>query len=135
MEDKKDKNIEAIAKIISLTRKDKLVWVSVDPSEVSNQNEDIISSVFVTKYKDKTLRLYQRKYKGPSLTSGIGMFFKADIKPKEMRWYSEVVLELINKSGHSLWAFPKEGILKDLLKVIKYKISGADDLINSLLNE
>lgn len=136
MDDKKDKNIEAIAKIISLTRDDKLAWQSVDPSEVSNQNtEDIIGSVFVTQYKDKILRVYLRKYKGPSGGAFSLLFSPQESKSREMRWYSEVVLELINNTGLSLWIFPKEDILKDLLTVIKYKVSGADDLINSLLSE
>lgn len=134
MQEQKDKNIEAIAKIISLTREDRLTWRSVDISEVQNNNsDDEISSVFVTTYKNKILRVYQRKYKGPTLASKIRMF--VDAKESQMTWYSEIVLELVNHSGHSLWSFPKEDILKDLLKVIKYKVSGADELINSLLNE
>ena len=137
MDGKKDKNIEAIAKIISLTRDGKLEWRSIDPSEVSNQNvEEKISSVFVTQYKDKILRVYSRKYKGPSMdVTFSNLFLSTEAKSKEMRWYGEVVLELINNSGISIWTFPKEDILKDLLTVIKYKVSGADDLINSLLME
>ena len=136
MEEKKDKNIEAIAKIISLTRDDKLSWTSVNPNEVLNRSpEDILSSVFVTHYKDKVLRIYQRRYKGPSISAKIGALFSAAISSSDMRWYSEVVLELINDDGHSLWSFPIEDILKDLLEVIKYKASGASDLISSLLSE
>lgn len=136
MEEKKDINVEALAKLISLTRNDKLSWTSVDPSEVFNRSpEDIISSVFVTHYKDKVLRIYQRKYKGPSIGAKLGAIFSSSISSGEMRWYTEVVLELINDEGHSLWSFPKEEILKDLLEVIKYKVSGASDLINSLLSD
>ena len=46
-----------------------------------------------------------------------------------------MVLELINEDGHSLWSFPSKEILKDLLEVIKFTVSGTSDLINSLLSE
>ena len=136
MEEKKDKNIEAIAKIIALTREGKLSWISIDPSEVPKKgDDDVIDSAFTTQYKGKILRLYRRKYKGPSITGQIGLFFSHSAKTTEMRWYSEIVLELISQQGHALWAFPREDILKDLLKTIGYKVSGAEDLINSLFAE
>lgn len=135
MEENKDKNIEAIAKLISLTRDDKLRWTSVVSTAILATGDDVIDSVFTARYKDKDLRVYRRKYKGPSLVPNIAVIFSGSGKSAELRWYTEVVLELIDPLGSSLWIFPKEEILKDLLKTIKYKVSGAQDLINSLLSE
>ena len=140
MSKKKDKNIEALAKIISLTRDDKLKWKSVNSKIVQGQYlSDIISSVFVTQYQEKILRIYQRKYESSSrdISRGaisVGAMLSASFEPK-LRWHQEIILELINNEGNSLWIFPREAILNDLLVAVQYKVSGADDLINSLLEE
>ena len=137
MEEQTDKDIQAIAKIISLTRTNKIEWSSVDSKSIPRKgSEDIIDSAYVSQYKEKIIRLYRRKYKGHSITSKIGVLaFGASVKQSEMRWYSEVILDITNRNGTSLWEFPKEDILNDLLKTIKYKTSGAEDLIEGLLNE
>ncbi len=135
MEEKKDKTIEAIAKLIELTRNDQLTWESVDSDEVPRKmDEEFIDSVFTTIFDNKLLRLYKRRYKGPSMAAKITSII-GNVKASDLRWYEEIVLELTNESGHSLWSFPKADILKDLLKTIKYKASGADDLISKLLDE
>ncbi|MCI5137369.1 MAG: hypothetical protein D3922_02890 [Candidatus Electrothrix sp. AR1] len=138
MSEKQDINIEAMAKLISLTRDGKLEWSSVSPGMVKGQqDDDIINSVFTTQYKDKFLRLYHRKYQNiPYSTAAVSGFFGAAVAASiKKKWYNEVVLELISEQGDSLWVFPKENILQDLLKAIKYKASGANDLIKSLLQE
>jgi len=134
MEDNKDKNIEAIAKLILLTRDDKLKWTSANTSAIPMRGDDAIDSVFITIYKDKILRLYRRKYKWTSISTHVVGIFTGS-KSTEPQWFTEIVLEIIDELGRSLWAFPKEEILKDLLKTIQYKVSGADDLISSLINE
>ncbi len=122
MKVKRDKIIEAIAKIIELTRANILRWNAVNSSAVKEKNSnDIISSVFSTPYKEKILRIFKRKYLS---------HYQGSID-----WFEEVVLEIVDDNGNSLWTFPKEAIINDLLQTIQFKISGADDLMNSLLNE
>lgn len=135
MSDAGDQNIEAIGKLIQLTQKGKVEWNSVDPDVVqSHPPEDMVNSVFICNYKDKLLRIYHRKYKSyPGL--GLSFFSINEKSPKEKKWFSEVVLELIDDSGNSVWQFPKERILHDLLDAVKYKASGASDVIQSLLDE
>lgn len=136
MGEKTDRNIDAMGKLLLLTQKGAIEWKSVSPSSVKGAGlEDIVTSSFVCKYQDKFLRIYRRKYKGPSSLSFLGGIWGNTEKQSELRWYSEVVLELIDENGSSLWQFPKGEILRDLLEAIKYKASGAHDLINSLLNE
>lgn len=130
-----DQNIDAIGKLIQLTQKEHVEWNSVDPDVVQSQiPEDIVSSVFICDYKGKLLRIYYRRYKGyPGLAYSI--FHGNEKSSKEKKWFSEVVLELIDDNGNSVWQFPKERIMNDLLDAVKYKASGASDVIQSLLNE
>lgn len=135
-EQKRDKNIEAIAKIIELTRNNKIVWKSVNSEKVPSSSEEIISYVFTSKYNEKILRIYDRSYlKTVYQDLTFSDILKNNERKSERKRLSEVVLEITNISGESLWKFPPNPILKDLLKSIKFKVSGADDLINSLLNE
>ena len=136
MSDKQDKNIEAMAKLISLTRDGKLVWESVGPDTVFPRKEgDNIDSVFTAEYNGKNLRIYHRDYQRylGLQTTLVRAMSGADADG--MMSVSEVVLELTDNEGRSLWAFPSEGILGDFLRVIQYKVSGAGDLINELLDE
>ena len=132
--EKQDKILEAIAKVIQLTRDNSLTWIVVDTSNVQKtKNNDIISSAFCASYKQKILRIYKRQYQGLLTMAKFAMVFSSSSKNPESSWFEEIILEIVNEKNVSLWVFPKEDILKDLLKTIKYKVSGAEDLINSLI--
>ena len=138
MSERKDSNIEAIAKLIELTQKGRLQWNSEHPDAVKGLSpEDIVSNVFTADYSGRVLRIYQRRYKtrfSAGLT--VGLIQSALLENQtETRWVSEVILELLSEYGHSTWQFPKERILNDLLSAIRYKASGASDLIEDLLRE
>lgn len=132
-----DKQLEAIGKIISLTRNDFLKWQHINPNEVLRKSdEDIIKSSYIVEYKDQTIRIYHRRYKASAIFNPFKVLFTNEKSTaNDMRWYSEIVLDITNQNGESLWEFPREEILNDLLKIIKFKTSGADELINNLLNE
>lgn len=136
MNEKVDKNLEAMGKLILLTQKGKIEWESINPDVVQRSGQDdIISSAFMCSYKEQLLRVYLRKYKAAPKSFGLISVIVSDGKKPSLQWYSEVILELINSNGHSLWQFPKENILKDLLEAIRYKTSGAHNVIQSLLDE
>jgi hypothetical protein len=107
----------------------------VDPSVIQVQDPgDIVSSIFICTYNNSFLRIYHRKYK--SFPRALGGFFGTSKPSKEEKsWYSEVILALTDDVNNSVWKFPKERILHDLLEAVKYKTSGANDVIQSLLNE
>lgn len=136
MTDKTDSNIEAIGKLVQLTQKRRLTWTPEDADNVTKKSpDDIITSVFSAEYKDRKLRIYERRYKMYFRSAGIFSNLIEE-SSREARWTSEVVLELVNEyNNESLWEFPRERILRDLLKTIRYKSSGAEDLIESLLHE
>lgn len=136
MTEKQDKQLEAIGKIISLTRNDSIKWTATNAGSVPRKtNDDIIESVYLTEYKGKILRIYLRRFRGVKVMKTLGMLMGAPTSPEDLRWYSEIILDIANESNESLWEFPKEEVLNDLLKLIKFKTSGAEDLINNLLNE
>ena len=134
MENKEDIYLTAISKIISLTRDDKLIWKAIPPSEVPKKSDsDIIESAYITKYKNKLLRIYKRRYKGKTMAGQLNVLLNPTNLSTDWRWYYEIILDLPDEEGNSLWEFPKEEILEDLLRTIKFKTSGADQLIKELL--
>ncbi len=138
MSDNQDKNLEAIAKLLFLTQQGKINWTPIDPNKVKTTYEnEIISFVFSTSYKEKRLRIYKRKYKTLQIiTPSIRFSIQDYLNPvKETVWVSEIALEITDNYGNPIWRFPEEEILRDLLEAIKYKASGAHDLINSLLSD
>jgi len=133
MKVKRDKYIEAIAKIIALTRSNILKWDPVNNSAVQKKNRnDKISSVFRTSYRGKILQIFKRQYQDTTVS---GTLRSLALQHTESNWFEEVILEIVDTKPSSLWTFPKEDIIKDLLRTIKFKTSGADDLIDSLVNE
>lgn len=135
MEEKTDKQIEAIAKIISLTRKNELTWETLSydnlPKKYANE---IVDSAYLTYFKNKPLRIYRRRYRVADTTSNLNSVIRGVLSSSD-GWITDIILDITNDEGQSLWQFPEEAILNDLLKVIKYKTSGAEDIINSLLEE
>lgn len=140
MFDNQDKNLEAIAKLLFLTQQGKINWIPNNPNNIKTTYADeIISFAFSTSYKEKPLRIYKRKYTTLKLKS-IGVLGKISMQdiinpPTEAVWISEIVLEITDENGNSIWQFPEEKILRDLLEAVRYKASGAHDLIQSLLSD
>lgn len=138
MNEKTDSNIEAIAKLIEFTQKGRIEWRPEHPDVVKELSpDDIISYVFTAEFNGRTLRIYRRRYKA-QFNSGLGFAFRNGALTEnktEARWVSVVILELLSEHGLPTWQFPREQILDDLLNTIRYKASGASDLIQDLLRE
>lgn len=136
MSDINTKSIDAISKLIMLTRDDKLKWKEMSTTEVAIDTEDEqILSAFFTVYNGKKIRIFSRSVK---LNNKTGLMSPASSVSAILLGFStrtEVVLQIMGSTGVPIWSFPKEDMLKDLLSLIQYKVSGASDLIESLLNE
>lgn len=143
MTDVTDKTIDAIAKLISLTRQEKLVWSPINPTRFKGGLDETILLSFKVKYTDKILGLYKRRLKTSGLSShlkneGLGLlssYPQAHKLSEEYRGATEVVLEIVDDYENTLWEFPRERILEDLLSVVMYKTSGAGDLIERLIHD
>jgi len=132
---KSDRNVEAIARILSLTREGVIEWAPEDAGNIGNKYPDnIIDTVFTAQFKDKILRTFRRRYKAEK-PDPFASLFATQLKNPKLVWHSQSVLEIVDEDRLSLWQFPTESMINDLHTAIKYKVSGADDLITSLLDE
>lgn len=134
-----DQNIEAIAKIISMTRDGRFEWQIASPDTLmgSYDSDSRFSSIFICRYDDKWLRVFRRSYDVSILKNArLGaLAIAASLGETRTERRVEVVLEIVDRNKNSLWQFPREEMLDDLLKVVRYKASGAGELISKLLNE
>jgi len=133
----KNKWIDAVGKLLEFTQEGSLLWESVKPpayltSEPGNSRIDV---VYEAQYKDRTLRLYEARYKVEKpnsffLTSATSLFDQ-----QYPYWTSTTVLELLDDNALSPWAFPKTQVLDDLLDAVRYQVSGVRDFLNEILAE
>lgn len=144
MNNKQDQYIEAMAKLLFLTQQGKVEWKPIDPNLIFiNTDKNRVSSAYTCSYKEKNLRIYERNYKPAVYDTrnlGLGAFVTSSgsidstaLGNRDL--VSEVILEIVDDKNNPLWQFPKEKILKDLLETVRYKISGAQDLIQSLISD
>lgn len=121
MASERNKWIDAIGKLITLTQERKLGWRSNYPQgSVATGSDRIIDVVYEADYNGKMLRLYEAKSRPER-----AMF------PGE--WENEVVLELVDSTGLSVWAFPHTDATEHLLSAVKYQLVGVGEFLEKLL--
>ena len=135
MTEKQSKFVEAVARLIKLTQDGELMWESSKPSAELERDGIKDESVFISRYKDRILRLYKYSYRvdEPGLFDISTSFFP--IKVKYPYWASSVTLEFIDDNGFSLWKFPFTNALNDLFQAVQYQFAGVDEFLDKLLNE
>ena len=121
--------IEVVGELIKLTLKNQLVWKVGEPlRSIGKESDERIESVFYTTYQGKKLRLYKRIYKAYRHRDEVTY---APIY--EPFLVSEVVLEIVDDNGLTLWRFPTLDITLDLLSSVQYRVSGAQELLEHVL--
>jgi hypothetical protein len=85
--------------------------------------------VFVAKYGEKSLRLYERRFQEEFIDFDE---FEMRLVPKT-EWRKAVVLEFIDDNGNGLWAFPSVEALNDLMSAVQYQAAGVKDFLTELL--
>lgn len=133
MSEHQSKWVAAIIKLIKYTQEGRLKWVPGKIDGEASLDDQKIEIVFVTVYKDKTLRLYKYSYKVEDLSPINFLLFEK--KQKIPYWDSAIALELIDKEGKTLWTFPNNNALKDLLEAVRYQVAGVDDFLDEILCE
>lgn len=132
MTDATNKTIDAIAKLIALTRNGSLTWSPIDPAYIkANYPNVAISSAFTTNYANKTLRIYKGTTERESTTFP-GLSALEDMLP---RWTSRVTLDITDNNNNVIWQFPHARILNDLMSCVQYKAANIDEFIEKLTNE
>ena len=135
-EEKKNKWIDAVGKLLQITQQGTLKWdPAKPPAYLSSEARDSrVDVVYETEYKDRTLRLYEKRYqvqKPNPLFSATSVFDQREYP----YWTSKTVLELLDENELSPWAFPNSQVLDDLLDAVRYQVSGVRDFLNDILAE
>jgi hypothetical protein len=137
---KPDKNIyvDAIAKLINLTQNKKIKWSASDTSYLLDKYPSyIFENVFIAKYKEKYFRIFKSYQKAHSMADSLlsGFSLSGSSSTSKMRTITQVVLEIIDEKGKSIWEFPNLNIIEELLSCVIFQASGVNDLLNDLINE
>ena len=93
--------------LIERTRDGSLAWSALDYS----LPDAAVTVAFQATYKNKTLRLYQYKYR----------------EGKE--WEEDVGLEVVDERGRAVWEFPRMSELWRLIEAVKFKAAGIEELL------
>lgn len=117
----KDINIyDIINKLIKLTRNEQIKWERGRPSSFLIIDEDEkVDMMYITKYKNRFLRLYEKKYK--SYESDAETYY----------WDSTVILELVDDEGLTEWKFPFDNNLWELIEAVKYQTADVKGFLES----
>lgn len=130
MSTEKSKWVEAVAKLIQLTQQGELKWtIDEPPVSFSKGPNARVEIVFVAKYGEKSLRLYERRFQEEFVD-----FDEFEMRPvPKTEWRKAVVLEFIDDFGNSLWTFPSVEALNDLMSAVQYQVAGVKDFLTELL--
>lgn len=130
MSTEKNKWVDAVAKLIKLTQEGELKWTIDDPpSHFSKRPNARVEVVFVAKYGEKRLRLYEKRFQEEFVDFDE---FEMRAVPK-VEWRKTANLEFIDENGNSLWGFPSVEALNDLISAVQYQVAGVKDFLTELL--
>lgn len=124
MKDKEINITSIVNKLIQLTRSGELKW-DRDPfpsSSVLIDGDDMVNIVYVAEYKNRFLRLFERKYKD----------FDSD--EETFTWTSTVILELIDRNCVREWIFPFKNTMWDLLEAVQYQTADVKGFLENFMN-
>lgn len=130
MATERNKWIDAVAKLLELTQHGDLTWsVQEPPFSFTKRPNSRVDVVFVAKYCDKVLRLYEKRFQEDVVD--FDQFELRQVMTTE--WKKTIVLEFIDSNGNSLWAFPYVQVLNDLMSSVQYQVAGVRDFLAELL--
>lgn len=138
MSSEKNKWIDATARLLKLTQEGRLIWDPYTPPDYLNsQTDKRVDVVYKTLFKDRTLRLYELRYKveKPDLYGANASASIFDYQREYPYWSTRTVLELLDQDGLSPWAFPETAVLDDLLASVRYQVSGVKSFMDEILAE
>jgi hypothetical protein len=129
----KDKWLDAVTRMIELTQQGKLKWTAESSASTPN-DDDRMSAVFTTHYKNKKIRLYAVRVSLKPNDLVISTFNRA-IGQDPPKWRKKVILEFVNMEGFPLWTFPAIAALFDLLNAVQYQVAGVNEFLDDIFNE
>ncbi len=116
----KYKWVDAVVRLIELTREGKLLW-KVESEAQTPFDLERASAVFSTEHDRQKLRLY-------AIKASIGY---------RMETYQETktILDVVNEKGERLWSFPDVVALSSLLETVGYQVSGMSSFLKNINRE
>jgi hypothetical protein len=139
MSTEKNKWIDAVGKLLTLTQEGQLVWTTREPPASFNSLPDErVDVVYQTRYKEKDLRLYELHYKIEKPKRAftiIGAVVNSFDDEQYSFWTKTTVLELLDENGLGGWTFPMMDVIGHLLAAVKYQVAGVKDFLDEILAE
>ena len=140
MAEPKDRELDAILKLVKLTQDGKLTWNATQPwGELVNTESRRIESVFSCEHEGRRLRIYVEKERVDRPT-GFGALISNNViaglgttAPTYPYWTTKTVLEITDVEGRNLWRFPSKPAVNDLLTAVKYHVAGVKEFLDKLL--
>lgn len=130
----KNKWIEAVGRLLQLTQNRELIWRTLDPPpDLNGHPEDKrVDVVYETQYGDRTLRLYELKFKVESPHPFIRVASVFDLREFPY-WTEKATLELLDQKGLSAWKFPDMDVIDHLLTAVRYQVVGVKEFLDEIL--
>ncbi|MEK6299240.1 MAG: hypothetical protein AABO41_00835 [Acidobacteriota bacterium] len=136
MTSEKEKLIEVIVKLIRETQEGKIRWdIKEPPASLKLDVDAAVDLAYETEYKGKRLRLYKENYvvergliqRDPILDNLLGT--------KYPHWAANIMLEITDEKGKTLWTFPDVNGLDDLLDSVEYQAAGVSDFLDEIVSD
>lgn len=138
MSTEKNKWIDAVGKLLTLTQDGQLVWTTKEPPASFNSLPSrFVDVIYQTRYKDRYLRLYELHYK---VEKPVASIYSAEVRSffddkQYPYWIKTTTLELLDENGLSSWTFPNIEVIDHLLTAVKYQVTGVKDFLDEILAE
>ena len=124
--------LEAIVKLMELTRSGRLQWSAKVVSEDMNTEPGRrILGIYEARHEDHILRLTEVSLRAKPAD----VFQQIRENKTGGQWILHVELELVKQIGVAGWTFPSSAALWDLLNAAKYQSSGVQEFMKGLLGE
>ena len=135
MQAETEKVVKAVTELIKKTQTGEIKWRrSTPPERLKGDAKSKVETVYITEYEGKRLRLYREYYLVEENRLLPNPFDRLS-GVKYPYWDTEVYLEIIDKTGATLWPFPQNYALEDLLSTVRYEEAEVDDFLNALIGK
>jgi len=105
--------------ILDKTKKGEIQWQDLGEQNDLVAPDEKVTLAFQSDYKDKELRIIHYHYKNYPFDEITFV------------WEESISMQIIGQDGNAIWEFPKMPELWELFEVIRFKVSGVEDLLES----